>query len=293
MSLPLTETLFYLAFLGAIAGILAGLLGIGGGIVIVPALLWIYQYLDFMPQDQAMHFALATSLATICFTAISSIHAHNKRGAIVWPFVVKLSPGIVIGTLAGTVLAGLMTSSALALLFGTFLLVVSIQMGSSRLPSSHRILPGWFGASFVGLFIGIVSALVGVGGGTLTVPFLTWCNESLRTAIATSAAVGFFIAVAGSIGYALAGNNSIVPLSSGYIYWPAVIGIVPSSLYFAPLGARLAHTVPTHLLKKSFSIFLAIIGIKLIVKSLPSMYLGIILMKLSAAYYLLEKLIYQ
>jgi len=270
MSVPISDTYIYLTILGALAGTLAGLLGIGGGIVIVPALLWVYASVEAIPKDQTMHFALATSLATICFTAISSIYAHNRRGAVIWSSVFRLSPGIVVGTLVGTALAGLMSSEALVLFFGIFLLIVSIQMGLSSQPSSHRKIPGWFGTSLIGLFIGVISALVGVGGGTLTVPFLTWCNAPLRAAIASSSAVGFFIAVSGSIGYAWAGKNSIVPLSSGYIYWPAVMGIVPTSLIFAPLGARLTHTISIRLLKILFSIFLAIIGIKLIIKSFPS-----------------------
>ena len=288
MNLPITETFLYLTILGALAGTLAGLLGIGGGIIIVPTLLWVYDSGEALPKDQIMHFALATSLATICFTSISSIIAHNRQGAVIWSSVFRLSPGIIIGTLIGTFLAGLMTSVALALFFGIFLLIVSMQMAISRRPSAHRGLPGWLGTSFIGLFIGVISALVGVGGGTLTVPFLTWSNAPLRAAIGSSSAVGFFIAIAGSIGYAWVGQNAMVPFSSGYIYWPAVVGIVPTSLIFAPLGARLAHTIPVHFLKILFSIFLAIIGIKIIIKTCPSMDIDGFIMAARQVYDLLE-----
>jgi uncharacterized membrane protein YfcA len=136
-------------------------------------------------------------------------------------------------------------------------------------PSPHRKIPGWFGVGFSGLVIGVMSALVGIGGGTLTVPFLVWCNTPLRNAIATSSAGGLFIALAGTAGYAWSGWHASIPLSSGYIYWPAVLGIVPTSLIFAPLGAKLAHTIPVGMLKKIFSGFLLIAGIKILLRSHP------------------------
>ena len=270
MNMLMMQTVGALMILGVFAGTLAGLLGVGGGIIIIPGLLWLYESREVIPKDQIMHFALATSLATICFTSITSIRAHNKRGAVLWSFVLKMSPGIVIGALIGTFLAGLLSSVILVIFFGIFLLFVSLQMGLAVQPTSHRQLPNWFGTSSIGVFIGVISALVGVGGGTLTVPFLTWCNIPVRTAIASSSAVGFFIAVAGAVGFAFIGHDIQMPLSTGYIYWPAVAGIVPTSLVFAPLGAKLAHTIPVKVLKSLFSIFLAIIGIKLIIKTYPS-----------------------
>ncbi|MEY3106719.1 MAG: hypothetical protein RIT35_889 [Pseudomonadota bacterium] len=284
MSMLLSETVLFLMFLGVFAGTLAGLLGIGGGIIIVPALLWFYESGNVIPKDQTMQFALATSLATICFTSITSVHAHNKRGAVLWTTVLKLSPGIIIGALLGTYLARLLSSEFLVIFFGVFLLIVSLQMGLGAQPASSRNLPGWFGTSFIGLFIGVISALVGVGGGTLTVPFLTWCNAPVRSAIASSSAVGFFIAVAGAVGYAVDEHSTNVSFSSGYVYWPAVAGIVPTSLIFAPLGARLAHTIPVKLLKSLFSIFSAIIGIKLIMQSYPSVNTEVLIIHLHQVY---------
>lgn len=263
------EVILTLLGLGAIAGVLAGLLGIGGGVVIVPILIWIFGSQEGIPQDQLMQFALGTSLATICFTSISSIRAHQKRGAIRWPIVLQMSPGVIAGTFLGSFIAAKLSTGFLATFFSVFLILVSIQMALGAQPSPHRKIPGWFGVVFSGLVIGVMSALVGIGGGTLTVPFLVWCNTPLRNAIATSSAGGLFIALAGTAGYAWSGWHASIPLSSGYIYWPAVLGIVPTSLIFAPLGAKLAHTIPVGTLKKIFSGFLLIAGIKILLRSHP------------------------
>ena len=268
------ETILTLLGLGAIAGILAGLLGIGGGVVIVPILIWIFGSQAGLPQDQLMQFALGTSLATICFTSISSILAHQKRGAIRWPIVLQMSPGIIGGTFLGSLIAAKLSSGFLATFFAIFLILVSIQMALGAQPAPHRKIPGGFGVVITGLVIGVMSALVGIGGGTLTVPFLVWCNTPLRNAIATSSAGGLFIALAGTAGYAWSGWHASIPLSSGYIYWPAVLGIVPTSLLFAPLGAKLAHTIPVGTLKKIFSGFLFIAGFKILLKSHPEINLG-------------------
>ena len=263
------EVILTLLGLGAIAGVLAGLLGIGGGVVIVPILIWIFGAQTEIPQDQLMQFVLGTSLASILFTSMSSIWAHQKRGAIRWPIVLQMSPGVIAGTFLGSLIAAKLSTGFLATLFAVFLILVSIQMALGAQPSSNRKIPGWFGVAFSGLLIGVMSALVGIGGGSLTVPFLIWCNTPLRIAIATSSAGGFFIALAGTVGYAWSGWHASIPLSSGYIYWPAVLGIVPTSLIFAPLGAKLAHTIPVGTLKKIFSGFLFIAGIKILLRSHP------------------------
>nr|VFK15122.1 MAG: Uncharacterized membrane protein YfcA [Candidatus Kentron sp. LPFa] len=255
-----------LLLLGVVAGILAGLLGIGGGVVIVPVLFWILGANAEIPAVHLMHIALGTSLATIIITSLSSIHAHHKRGAVQWPIVRKLAPSLVIGTLLGAVIADALPSDGLRLFFAVFILLVSIRLGFDIQVSPHRQTPGKLGLGVAGLVIGKLSALVGIGGGTLTVPFLLWCNTPIRHAVATSAASGFPIAVAGTIGFMATGWQAadLPAWSSGYIYWPAFVAIAPVSLLFAPLGAKLAYTLPVNLLKRFFAVYLAVVGINML-----------------------------
>jgi uncharacterized membrane protein YfcA len=233
-----TEWVAYLA-LGAFAGTVAGLLGVGGGLIIVPALV-------FLLGQQGINIAIGTSLATIVITSVSSTWAHHRHGAVQWPVFARLSPGIVIGALLGAVIADYMSAILLRQVFGVFELLVAVQMAMGARPDAHRAVPAkaeMFGAGSV---IGGISSVVGIGGGTMTVPFLVWCNVSMRKAVATSAACGLPIAIAGASGYILTGwNESTLPeWSSGYVYWPAFAGIVIMSVIFAPLGAYLAHRLP-------------------------------------------------
>ena len=260
----MTELIAYL-LLGSVAGILAGLLGVGGGLIIVPVLAWLFTQAQ-MPPGFVMHLAIGTSLATIVFTSLSSVWAHHRRGAVLWAGVGRLTPGIVLGAAMGALLADKLPSETLRLVFGVFELAVAVQMGLNLRPDAHRLLPGRWGMGAVGTAIGLVSAVVGIGGGTLSVPFLQWCNVPMRQAVATSAACGLPIAVAGALGFALAGwsSDGLPAWSSGYIYWPAFLGIVSASVLFAPLGARLAHLVPTLVLKRFFAIFLALLGVRML-----------------------------
>nr|VFK25311.1 MAG: Uncharacterized membrane protein YfcA [Candidatus Kentron sp. MB]VFK33469.1 MAG: Uncharacterized membrane protein YfcA [Candidatus Kentron sp. MB]VFK76228.1 MAG: Uncharacterized membrane protein YfcA [Candidatus Kentron sp. MB] len=255
-----------LLLLGAVAGILAGLLGIGGGVVIVPILFSLLGANAEIPATHLMHIALGTSLATIVITSLSSIRAHHGRKAVQWSLVWKLTPGLVMGVLVGAMIADVLPGDGLRMFFGVFLLLVSLQLGFEFQVSSQRPTPGWLGMSMAGLIIGKVSALVGIGGGTLTVPFLLWCNVPVRHAVATSAAGGFPIAVAGTMGFMLTGwHVTDLPVwSSGYVYWPAFFAIAPVSLLFAPLGAKLAHTLPVARLKKFFALYLAVVGINML-----------------------------
>lgn len=256
--------LFYFV-LGGITGVIAGLLGVGGGAVIVPALVWIFHIQD-LPDHTIMHVAIGTSLATIIVTSISSVRAHHRHGAVLWPVFRRLTPGIIIGALAGAAVADALPSDALRIIFGLFELIVAAQMGFGAKPPPHRVLPATGGMLAAGSVIGTVSAIVGIGGGALTVPFLTWCNTSIRYAVATSAACGLPIAVAGAAGFVVAGWNEteLPPWSIGYIYGPALLGITLVSMLSAPLGAKLAHTLPVDTLKKGFAVFLALIGIKML-----------------------------
>lgn len=246
-----------------VAGILAGLLGIGGGIVIVPVLVWIFEANPEIPAAYLMHIALGTSLATVVTTSVSSIRSHHKRGAVQWPIVWQLIPGLIIGTLLGAILADALSSEMLRHFFAVFILFNAVQMGLNLKPSAHRKIPGRLGMGTVGWIIGKLSALLGIGGGVLTVPFLLWCNVSARHAVATSAAVGFPIAVAGTIGFIATGwrIDGLPAWSTGYIYWPVFLAIAPVSLLFAPLGAKLAHTLPVDGLKRLFAMYLMVVGI--------------------------------
>ena len=260
----MTDLLLYLV-LGGVAGTLAGLLGVGGGLVIVPALLWVFRANGF---DEAVvaHLAVGTSLGTIIPTSLSSIRAHHRRGAVLWPVVGRLAPGIVVGAWLGAAIADRLATPWLQRVVGAFALIVAAQLLRGERPAAHRGLPGPAGLAAVGTGIGSLSGLVGIGGGSLTVPFLTWCSVDIRRAVATSAACGFPIAVAGAIGFVAAGWHvpGLPPGSTGFLYWPALAGVAAASVLTAPLGARLAHTLPVAVLRRVFAAVLAVVGAKLL-----------------------------
>jgi uncharacterized membrane protein YfcA len=261
----MTELLAYLGT-GAVAGLLAGLLGIGGGLVIVPALAALFSLRDF-PAANLMHFAIGTSLATIVPTSIASLLSHHRRGAIHWQAVRGLTPGIVLGALGGAWLAGQITSPGLRLLLGGFELLVALQLLAGRQPAAHHALPGASVLGLAGAVIGAVSALLGIGGGTLTVPFLLWNRVDILRAVATAAACGLPVAIAGAAAFAAGGadaGGAPAGMHTGFIYWPAAAGIVSISILAAPLGARLAHHLPQLLLRRLFALVLAVIGLRMI-----------------------------
>jgi len=260
----LTTYLLYIV-LGAFAGLLAGLLGIGGGLVIVPMLNIAFELQNF-PEVHIQHVALGTSLATIIFTSLSSMRAHHKRGAINYTAFWRLTPGIVTGTYLGAWVAALLPTMFLKAFFGFFLYYVAIQMLMRIKPKSARDLPGLPGTFAAGNGIGIFSALVGIGGGTLTVPFLSWCNQTMHTAIATAAAVGLPIALTGTAGFVINGMGieGIPGPHVGYVYIPAFLGIISMSVLTAPLGAKLAHSLPVDKLKRIFAVLLFVVGTKML-----------------------------
>jgi uncharacterized protein len=217
------ETLLLFLAVGAFAGVLAGLFGAGGGLVMVPVLVFVFKG-QGMSEAVLMHLAVGSSLATIVFTAISSVRAHHQRGAVQWVAVRQLSPGIVAGALLGALIADAMPTPALRVFFAVFELTVAALLWWNHQPAPHRVLPGMAGMGAAGGVIGAVSAIVGIGGGTLTVPFLSWCKVPLRTAIATSSACGLPIAIAGAVGFAIMGwgNPALPAWATGYLYWPAV-----------------------------------------------------------------------
>jgi uncharacterized protein len=253
-----------LLIVGGFVGVIAGLLGVGGGVIIVPVMVWLYH--ATFPSDHLMQIALGTSLATIVITSLSSIYAHHCHRAILWTVMLQLTPGIIIGALLGAWLADQLSSNLLHQGFAVFLFIVAAQMGLGKPPAAHRQLPGKLAMNLVGSTIGIISSLVGIGGGSLTVPFLVWCNISIRHAVATSSACAFPVAIAGTIGFIINGFNvpNLPDWSIGYVYLPAFLAIVPTSLLFAPVGARLAHTLPTVTVKRFSAGFLTIVGIKML-----------------------------
>jgi uncharacterized membrane protein YfcA len=250
---------------GGLAGVLAGLLGIGGGIIIVPVLAQVFIHQGVAPAV-LMHVAIGTSLATIVVTSMSSIRAHQRRGAIEWQVVRNITPGIIAGGLAGAGIATLLPGDTLRVVFAIFLLIVALRMVQGGVVPAHRKLPGAAGMLGAGGVIGTVSTLMGVGGGTMSVPFLTWCNVAVRHAVATSAAIGLPIALTGAVSYAITGwgRPELPAWSVGYINLPALLGIVVASILAAPLGAALAHRIDPTLLKRLFALFLVIMGIRLL-----------------------------
>lgn len=257
------------AAVGAIAGVLAGLLGIGGGLVIVPMLIFSFT-LQQIPAELIMHLALGTSLASIIFTSISSFRAHHKRGAVRWDVVRRITPGILAGTFAGSCVASLLPTQVLKGIFVIFLYYVATQMILSKKPAASRQIPGTAGIFGAGGIIGSFSSLVGIGGGTLSVPFLTWCNISIRHAIGTSSAICLPIALAGAFGYIIngLGTENLPDFALGYVHLPALLGIISLSVFTAPLGAKLAHSLPVDKLKRIFALLLYVVATRMLINAL-------------------------
>ena len=247
-----------LLLLGAFAGFLAGLMGVGGGMLMVPFITFVLTRRDVAPA-LAVKMAIATSMATIVFTSISSVRAHHRRGAVRWDVVRAMAPGIVVGSLlAGAGAFAVVKGSALAIFFGLFVGTAATQMLIDRRPKPTRLLPGMVGQTAVGAGIGFFSGLVGAGGAFMSVPFMTWCNVSVQNAVATSAALGFPIALANTLGYIYSGRDlpATLPGTLGYVVLPILAVIAVGSMATAPLGARVAHAIDTRHLKRIFAVLL-------------------------------------
>lgn len=250
----------------AFAGVLAGLLGVGGGIVIVPVLFWVFTFTQLDP-DVAMPVAVATSLATIIATAISSARAHHKRGAVDMALVKRWGPWMAAGALLGGAVAGLVDSEALMLVFGTVGLVVSVNLARPKTLVLSQDLPqGKAAQPALATTIGTVSAMMGVGGGTLGVPILTACSVPVHRAVGTASAFGLIIAVPAVIALILSGLGAEgrPPLSLGYVNLVAFALIVPISTAMAPRGAQLAHALDAKWVKRAFAVFLAITSVRML-----------------------------
>jgi uncharacterized membrane protein YfcA len=255
-----------LVVMGGLAGLMAGLLGIGGGALIVPVLVIVFEGQGVNPNI-IMQAALGTSLATIVFTAISSASAHHRRGTLDWTIFRRIAPAIVAGTLLGAAIADHLASRTLQWMFVVFMFGIAVQFARGTTAThAHTRLPGLFGMNLAGTIIGIASALFGIGGGSLSVPFMTWCSVPVKRAIGTSAAIGLPIAVGGAAGYIAAGWNepNLPPWSFGYVVLPAFAGIVVASTAAAPLGARLAHRLSETVLRRIFALFVAILGLRML-----------------------------
>lgn len=259
-----------LVLLGLCTGFLAGLLGIGGGMLMVPFITIILSGQGVAP-DLAVKMAIATSMATIIFTSISSVRAHHKRGTVRWDIVKRLAPGIVLGSaLASVGVFALLKGAWLALFFAAFVSFSATQMLLDKKPKPSRTLPGTAGQISAGTVIGFLSGLVGAGGGFVSVPFMTWCNVAIHNAVSTSAALGFPIALANALGYVVAGQGVTgLPAGSlGYISLPALVVIATASVIMAPLGVRAAHALPVKSLKRVFASILYVLAAYMLYKGL-------------------------
>jgi len=255
-----------LIIMGGLAGVMAGLLGIGGGALIVPVLVIVFEGQGVNPNI-IMQLALGTSLATIVFTSISSASAYHRRGTLDWIIFRRIAPAIVVGALIGAAIADRLASRTLQWMFVVFMFAVAVQFARGTTATRARArLPGLPGMNFSGTIIGIASSLFGIGGGSLSVPFLTWCSVPVKRAIGTSAAIGLPIAAGGALGYIFAGWNDpeLPPWSFGYVVLPVFAGIVFASTAAAPLGTRLAHYLSEATLRRIFSVFVALLGLRML-----------------------------
>jgi len=259
------QWLLVFMLLGAVVGFMAGLLGIGGGGIMVPVLTSIF-LLQGVSVDNVVHLALGTSMACMLVTSFASFRAHNAKGGVIWHVFRGMAPGIILGTFLATFLASYLRSLYLAIFFALFMAYVSAQMFLDKKPKPSRELAGNAGLFMAGSGIGAISALVSIGGGSLTVPFLTWQNVDIKKAIGTSAAIGLPIAIAGTLGYLINGwsRYSADNFTFGFVYLPAVIMISSTSYFAAPYGVKLAHRLPIATLKRIFAVLLILLSIKMI-----------------------------
>lgn len=259
------SSIIYFLIAGGCSGTLAGLLGIGGGMIIVPVIIWVLNTHGYT-DDNLIKIGLATSLAIIIPTSISSACAHHRSGALRWNIVFRLLPGILIGTVAGGFLVDALPDMVLKIIFAVGCFLVAFKMVTQAVPKPSRTLPSWSGMALSGMVIGSVSAMLGIGGGTLTVPFLNWCNVAMRNAVATSSAVGLPVAIVGAMTLMLVGldETHLPEHSVGYVYLPALIGMGSTAVLMAPVGAKLTHHVPVKILKQMMAAIILIAGLKIL-----------------------------
>jgi uncharacterized protein len=266
----ISEIIAALMVAGFIAGVLAGMLGVGGGIVIVPVLYFVFQLFNVSP-DIAMFVAVGTSLLTIVATSLSSVRSHHKRGAVDWDLLKAWAPGIIIGDIAGTYVASLLNGHVLVVMFAILAFLISLRMFFSSNTSYIKDgLPGQPLEFIYSFFIGSLSVMVGIGGGSITVPILSAYNFPIRKAVACSSGIGLIIALPGAIGFMITGYGveGTPPGSIGYVNLLAFALVVPMTVLCAPLGAKIAHSVNPLYLKRGFALFLLITSLKMLSKAL-------------------------
>lgn len=251
--------------IGAFTGLLSGLLGIGGGVIVVPALSAVFLRTNIIPHEYVMQMAIGTSLAIVVFTAVSGLIAHHKRGSVRWDIVKRIAPSLVIGTIIGAALAKGLSSHFLRIFFSVFLVVISLRLLFAKTNTEvESSLPRKKAYFFSGL-IGMLSSILGIGGGVMLVPFLLHCQIKMSEASGTSLACGMMVGIVATTSFILSqlGAQQIIPLSTGFIYWPALAGVAVASMLFAPVGTALAHKIPTMILKKIFAVCLLATAIEM------------------------------
>lgn len=251
--------------IGAFVGLLAGLLGIGGGMTLVPVLAMMFSVQRFAP-DHTVHLALGTGMASIMFTSSASVRAHHRLGGVDWMLVRRMGPSMVVGALLATSLSGWIPQRALALAFAVIVYTGATQILLGRKPAAGRTLPSTLALVAIGLLIGVVCGLVSAGGAFMTVPFMLFCGVAITTAIGTGAALGVPVAVVGTLGYVFSGRHvsDLPPLALGFVHGPALLGIVAGSVLTAPLGARAAHRMPVATLRRIFACLLYVLATKML-----------------------------
>lgn len=252
--------------LGAFVGTFAGMFGIGGGLLIIPPLALALEA-QSVPREHVLHVAVGTAMATIVFTSLSSARAHAIRQAVRWDIAPRMTPGILLGSVLGASVAKLFSTRVFALYFTVFVFAMAIHMALDLRPKGAREPPGWVGMSLAGLVIGGLSALTALGGAVMTVPFMLYCNVPMIQAIGTAAAMGFPIAVGGTVGYVVSGWGAagLPAWNLGYIHLPALVGITAASVLTAPLGARIAHRLPARKLRVLWAILLFVLATRMLI----------------------------
>jgi len=253
------------AILGMVGGLAAGLLGIGGGLIMVPVLLMIFPTIG-ISGPHLVHIAIGTSLAAIVFASITSVYSHHRHGGVLWGVFARFAPGMVLGAVLGSTVAHYLPGDILKGVFGVLEIAVALQMAFGRQPPASRQLPGILPLTGVSATFGAVASIMGMGGGAMTTPFFLYCNITARNAIATSASLGLPTALFGATGYIVSGWSleSLPEMSAGYVYLPALAGIVVFSVLFAPIGAKLAHVLPARTLKRIFAFVLMALGLHML-----------------------------
>jgi uncharacterized membrane protein YfcA len=251
--------------IGAAVGFFAGMLGIGGGAIMVPLLVILFDA-QGLPKSHILHLAVGTGMATILFTSVASVRAHASRGAIRWDIARNITPGILLGGLVGSWIASFIPPLVFAALFTAVIYIAATNLLIDRKPKPSREAPGFVGMSVFGFVVSAASAFAAIGGAFLTVPFMLWCNVPMLPAIGTAAVIGFPIALSGTVGFIATGlrETGLPPYTVGFVYLPALAGIVVTSMLMAPVGAAAAHRLPTVWLKRIFAVLFYVMATKML-----------------------------